>query len=194
MPHTVVCVIPRGGVVIGSIIASFLSLPLLPIVVKKIGAPGNPELAIGAVGSHDSVFRDEYMMRSQHVPASYIAQEVTRIATMIEEKETQFGFRADVLAHANRAIVTDDGVATGATLFAALAKIRAVWGTKKKDKHIIIAVPVIAKDTFDRLQSQGENIIALIVPKTFQSVGQFYREFPQVDDEEVIHLLDKRKE
>lgn len=177
-----VLAIPRGGVVVGAQIADRLHLPLDIIVIKKLRAPGNSELAIGAVGPNGVQFIDwECALRSE-VEQNYLDSELTRKRKEVEERVKKFSTGKWHARDYKKIILVDDGVATGATVLAALQYI----GQKIK---IILAVPVIAKDMYDTLESEVDKIVALDIPDRFNAVGEFYKEFPQVSDEEVVSIL-----
>lgn len=194
---TVVLAIPRGGVVVGNQIAKNLSLPLSVVVVKKLGAPGNPELAIGAAASSGVKYIDWDLTLRSGVEQDYLDSELAAKKREIEEREKKFLKRLNLrrgstsLEDKKIIILVDDGVATGATVMAAIKYIKQLAIRQLADKQltIILAVPVVAKDTYGRLQLEVEKIIALEVVQTFGAVGQFYSEFPQITDEEVIKLL-----
>lgn len=184
-----VLAIPRGGVVVGAQIADHLHLPLDIIVIKKLRAPGNSELAIGAVAPGGVQFVDWELVLRSGVEQEYLDQELSDRRKEVEERvkkyqipntKFQINFKNQISKY-KTIILVDDGVATGATVLAALKYI----GKKIK---IILAVPVIARDIYDTLESKVE-IIALEIPESFGAVGEFYKEFPQVTDEEVVKML-----
>jgi len=183
---TIVLAIPRGGIVIGRQIANNLDLLFSVIVVKKLGAPENPELAIGALAPNGVKVIDWELVQHLGVNREYLNEELERKRQEVEEREKKYqvsGMKYKVLEK-NIVILVDDGIATGATTQAAIKYIK-----EKAKVRIILAVPVIAKDTYNKLQSEVDELIALEVSESFHAVGQFYREFPQVTDEEVIKYL-----
>lgn len=177
--------IPRGGVVIAKEIACSLRIPLDVIIVKKLGAPLNPELAIGAIASDDVSYIDTRLATSVGADQEYIKQEIIN-------KHHELSTRAKALrinkpklqVKGKQVIITDDGVATGATMFAAID-----WLRQNKAKKIILALPVAPKDTVDKLNKLVDQCIILDKPVFFGAVGQFYQDFSQVSDEQVIRLL-----
>lgn len=193
----IVLAIPRGGVVVGREIADVLDLPLSAVVVKKLAAPDNPELAIGAVAAGNVKKVDWELAFRLQVNQEYLDEELRRRGKDVEERLAKYKLSESELRFLLQTkkviIVVDDGVATGATVKAAVAYVRKLTSSKK-DTVIILAVPVIAKDTYDEVQSQVNRIIAIEIPESFRAVGQFYQEFPQVMDEEVNALLSYRKQ
>jgi len=179
----VVLGIPRGGVVIAKEIANVLDCQMDVIVVKKLGAPGRPELAIGAVGETDgSVFTDESMVTELNISREYIKEEIESKKEEIKRRENLYRQDRSPLDLENKiVIITDDGAATGATIIAAA---REVWN--HKPKKVIIALPVLAKDTMVKLEKEADEVIYMEAPELFYAVGQFYESFEQVSDETVI--------
>ncbi len=176
--------IPRGGVVVAKVVAQELKKPLDIIVIKKIGAPENPELAIGAVGP-SSVYWDQDLCQRLNVRRAQIRQMAGQKEREQEEREKLLrGDKPYPNLKNKTAILVDDGVATGATVLAAYKSLK-----KMKVKKVILATPVIAKDTFLNIKRYFDEVIFLEKPEEFYAVGEFYREFPQVEDEEVIRLL-----
>lgn len=184
--ETVVLAVPRGSLIIGRAIAQKLACPLDVIVVKKLHAPGSQELAIGAIGeTQGSTYINENLARQLGVNSTYLTEEIDRQKKEIRQRE--FAYRQnrpaiDLLG--KKAIIVDDGAATGATLIAAA---REVWAAKPK--KVIIAIPVAPPDTVKKLELEADQVEVLETPQPFFSVGQFYEEFPQVEDDEVIKIL-----
>ncbi|MCL4419070.1 phosphoribosyltransferase [Patescibacteria group bacterium] len=184
---TVVLGITRGGVIVAKEISVRLSLPLDIIVIKKIGAPQNPELAIGAVGPRNVVYWDQRLCRRLGINSFLRKQqlEIKREERQVLEK--LFRAKRKSLSIKNKIVILiDDGVATGATVLCAQKYFK-----KEKSKEIILAAPVIAKDTFLNIKRYFDNIIVLEKASDLYAIGQFYKEFNQVDNEEVIKTLSK---
>ncbi|OGH17678.1 MAG: hypothetical protein A3C22_02240 [Candidatus Levybacteria bacterium RIFCSPHIGHO2_02_FULL_37_10] len=188
--NLLIIAIPRGGVVLGKIISNRLKAPLDIIVVKKISAPSNPELAIGAVGPENVTYWDKNLLKEIGASKN---KSFDRLRTKIKyqkEKErsslenTLRGERPSYDIKEKTVILVDDGVATGATVRVALNYLK-----KKNAKKIILAVPVISEATFNEIKSYFDKIVVLDVEKKFYAVGQFYKEFYQVENEEVINIL-----
>lgn len=179
----VVLAIPRGGVPVAAPIAKKLGMPLEVTLSKKIGHPLNQEFAIGSV-SKDSVIVDDRI----DVPQEYIEEEVARIRESLAQKYKLFmGDRKHVPLRDKVVIIVDDGIATGKTLEATVALVK-----KEQPRKIVIAVPVAPFSAIDHFKSLVDEVICLLVPPFFQAVGQFYEEFSQTTDEEVIQLLQEQ--
>jgi putative phosphoribosyl transferase len=181
----VVLAIPRGGVVLGYEVARALEAPLDIVVPRKIGAPGNPELAIGAVAEDGTMVLDHGLLEMFSVSNEYVERE--REAEMAEIRRRTLVFRGGLppLGLSGKVvIVVDDGLATGATMKAAVASIR-----KKGASEVIVAVPVGPPDTVRELSKEVERVVCPIVYEPFMAIGQFYDDFTQVEDDEVIRLL-----
>ncbi|MFD2248387.1 phosphoribosyltransferase [Pontibacter ruber] len=178
----VVLAIPRGGVPIAAHIARELHMPLDLILTKKIGHPANPEFAIGSV-SIDTVQINEEI----NVPHEYIDAEVNRIRESLREKQQLFlGNRKPVDLRDRIVIIVDDGIATGNTLIATIKLVQI-----KQPRKVVVAVPVAPPSAVRRIGAMVDEIICLLAPPDFFAVGQFYDEFTQVSDEEVIELLNQ---
>lgn len=178
----IVLAVPRGGVPIGYYIAKELDLPLEIILSKKIGHPQNPEYAIGSVSLQGTIINDNIM----GVSKEYLEKEGERILKGLKEKFKLFmGHRKPIDLKDKIVIVVDDGIATGNTILATLEMLK-----KSDPKQIIIAVPVSPPDTARKLSKLVDEFICLLTPEDFMAIGQFYRNFSQVSDEEVIKFLD----
>ncbi|MDI6900591.1 MAG: phosphoribosyltransferase family protein [Anaerosomatales bacterium] len=176
----VVLGLPRGGVVVAAEVARGLRLPLDIIVTSKLGAPGNPEFAVGAVDAEGTVMLNP----SVSVPESYVDEEAGRKAAEVRRRITAYrGDRPAPDLAGRTVLVVDDGLATGSTMRAAIASVRARGG------HPVVAVPVTPPDTATRLRADGVEVIALREPWDFYAVGQFYHDFGQTTDAEVMELL-----
>lgn len=185
----VVLGIPRGGVVIAAEIADRLGAELDIVLSRKIGAPGNPELAIGAIAEDGRLFLDEYISGRLGVSRDYIAREQARQLEEIARRVRLFrAVRPKVPLHDRVVIVADDGLATGATMQAAL------WAAHRdRPASTVAAVPVGAVDTVERISKSADELICLRAPEDFGAVGRFYRRFDQVEDEEVLAILEKHQ-
>lgn len=185
----VVLGIPRGGVVIGYEVAKELGASLDIITPRKIGAPNNPELAIGAVTQDGSVILNPEIVQYLDVPEKYIEQEKRRQIKEIERRMSKY--REDEVypkLEGRTVILVDDGIATGATMRAAIVSIR-----RQKPSMLIMAVPVGARDTIYRLKREVDKLVCLSTPEPFYAIGQFYRNFEQTTDDAVITLLQLAK-
>lgn len=183
--NLIVLGIPRGGIVVGKKLAEILNCPLDVIVTKKIGAPGNPELAIGAIGPEGEEVIDEELAESVGADEEYLKSQISKLKTEIKGREEVFRQGKPSLDLKDKAVIlTDDGVATGATMLAGIEVVR-----QYEPKKIIVAVPVVAKDSLKKIEEKADEVIYLDAPLMFFAVGQFYQEFEQVSDEEVKELL-----
>jgi putative phosphoribosyl transferase len=185
----IILAIPRGGLVVGFEVAKALGIPLDIVITRKIGAPGNPELAIGAVAEDGTTILDDELVRTLQISKAYIGKEVEK--QKIEIKRRLLRYRGDMpypILENREVIVVDDGVATGSTLKAAILSIR-----KKGAKKIIVAVPVGPAHTVSELKRIVDNVVCLQTPEPFYAIGEFYDDFEQTEDDEVIKLLEMSK-
>jgi predicted phosphoribosyltransferase len=177
----IVLAVPRGGIPVGYEIAKTLKLPLEVFLSKKIGHPNNPEFAIGSVTLNGTVVNDNVMGADQ----DYITRQSQKILGELKEKfKTYMDDKKPADLKGKTVILTDDGVATGSTLISAVEAIR-----KSSPKKIIIAVPVSPPETGRKLKRIADEFICLATPSDFFGVGQYYYDFSQVEDEEVIQFL-----
>ena len=182
--NTLVLGIPRGGVPVAKVISNKLGAKLDIVITKKIGAPGQKELAIGAVGPGERVLYRKLIKRLG-VEEKYIEEETKAKQWEIKEKEARFRKgRKKLEVRGKTVILVDDGIATGATAGVAVKHLKA-----KGARKIILAVPVAPKETIERFKKLVDELVVLEVPFNFAAVGQFYQSFPQITDEEVIQLL-----
>lgn len=186
----IILAIPRGGVVVGDVIASTLGVKLDIIVSRKIGAPDNPELAIGAVMPDGSYSLNRDIVDMLNVPRSYITEQANIQKKEIERRLRMFKVEdSDYYNHdfeGKTVALVDDGIATGATILSA-----AQWLRTKQNccKMLIIAVPVAPPDVIDKINELSDKVIVLYTPEIFGSVGRFYRNFEQVSDAEVREIM-----
>lgn len=183
--NLIVLGIPRGGVVTGKRLSKSLHCPLDVIVTKKIGAPGNPELAIGAVGAIGEPVINEELATRVGADEKYLKSQISNLKSEVKRREKLFRKGKPALDLKNKTVIlTDDGVATGATMLAAIEVTR-----QQNPKKIVVAVPVIARDSLAKIEPLADEVVYLDAPELFFAVGQFYQEFPQVEDKEVVRLL-----
>lgn len=176
----VVFAIPRGGVPIGYYISKHYNLPLELLLTKKIGHPLNQEVAIGAVSLEDYIIDERH-----NIPEYYIENEINRIRESLKERYKKFmGDRKPIDVKDKIVIIVDDGIATGNTLLAAIRLIR-----QQHPKKIVVAVPVAPREMAEKIKNQVDDFICLHKADDFYGVGQYYLDFSQVSDDEVIHLL-----
>lgn len=184
----VVLALPRGGVPIGREVAAALNAPMDLILVRKIGAPGQPELALGAVvdGPRPELVINEDVKAMLHVGADYIAREEARQLEEIRRRRALWlGERPRVAIEGKTALIVDDGIATGATVRAALRAVR-----RARPGHLVLAAPVAPPDTVERLRADADEIVCLATPSAFWAISMFYGDFPQVADSEVSAMME----
>ena len=182
---TVVLGIPRGGMVVAGEIAGALNSGLDIVLSRKLGCPGNPELAIGSVGEDGRLFLNQDLAFRVGADETYIETEKARQLTEIKKRVQLFRqFKAKVPLEGKTVIVTDDGVATGSTMQAAL------WASGRENpKRLIAAIPVGAGESVRFLADYADEVIVLRLPRDLYAIGQFYRHFDQTSDEEVLEIL-----
>jgi predicted phosphoribosyltransferase len=177
----IVLAIPRGGVVVGNEIAKKLGSNLDVVVSKKITPPSSPEYAIGAITFDGTIYVGPYWKQFSNEP--YFENEIEKKKIEVKRRLKKYQIKGKTV------ILVDDGVATGATVFVLLK-----WLSKLECKRIILAIPVIPSQTFEQMSSLVDNLIAIMIPQEFSAVGQFYREFDQVSDKEVLKILKNYKQ
>lgn len=184
-PNVVVLALPRGGVPVGTQVAKKLNVPLDVFVVRKLGVPGHPELAMGAIATGGVRVFNGDVVNSLRIP-----DEVINAVTAEEYRELQRrerSYRDDLPppeVEGKTVIIVDDGIATGSTMFAAISALRQL-----RANRIVVATPTIARSTYDYLRKHADDVVAVIVPEEFHGVGQWYEDFSQTSDEEVHELL-----
>lgn len=181
--NAIVLGIPRGGVETAFAVAMELGLELGIVVSKKLPFPGNPELAIGAVSSDGIVSLDDSFVLKYGIGKDYISEEAKKLAAEVRRRYAAYGAIFPNVKE-KIAIVVDDGIATGHTV---LAAVRALKG--KKPGKIIVAAPVSSKEAFELLKAEADDVVCLDVPEFFRAVGEFYRSFPQLTDEDVVRYI-----
>lgn len=180
--------IPRGGVVVAFEIARKLEIPLDVIVSRKIGAPGNPELAVGAVTQDGTAIFNEKLLQRIGLRPEGLDSQVQQVRQEIDRRMTSYrGAVALPELEGRDVILVDDGIATGYTVLAALRSMQ-----KQSPRRIVLAVPVAPPDALERMRPEVDEILCLAAPAHFYAVGQFYQNFAQTTDQEVIELLQKR--
>ncbi len=181
----VVLGLPRGGLPVAAMVAEALSCPLDIIVSRKIGYPGNPELAIGAVTARGTRVLHDELLRMAILPPGYLEDATAAARKLAQDREEQFRqVGAMVPLEGKTALVVDDGVATGMTMLAAVEDARA-----QKPARVVVAAPVIAPSTVERLRQVADEVVYLGAPAAFFAIGQFYEDFSQVSDDQVRDIL-----
>lgn len=183
-PDVVILAIPRGGVLVGEAVARALGTPLDVVIPRKIGAPGNPELGIGAVAPGVRVL-DERMIEALRVSPGYLEREVEAQEREIERRQRLYrAGRPPLQVRGRTAVVVDDGIATGGTAAAALR-----WARSREAEMVVLAVPVAPLQSLLRLRAEADRIVVLETPEPFLAVGEWYRRFDQTTDDEVVAAL-----
>jgi predicted phosphoribosyltransferase len=183
-----VLAIPRGGVVTGDEIASALGAELDVVVSKKVGAPDQPELALGAVMHDGSFFPNTEIIRVLGIPESYIREQIADKRKEIARRLERFRGSSEYHLQGRTVILTDDGVATGATVFAAIA-----WLMEQGLKKLIVAMPVGPTETIEKLEQVADDVVVLLAPTDFGAVGAYYNDFEQVSDDEVVEIMRRHR-
>ncbi len=185
----IVMAIPRGGVVLADQVSKVLNLPLEIIIPRKIGAPYNPEVAIGAVTQDGTVFLTENKQLLQFAGKGSIKNIVEQEINEIKRRMLEYRGSISYPDYTGKTvIIIDDGIATGFTTRAAIMSINKIF----KPHRTILAVPVAPVEVIEKLGTEVDEIVCPLVPEPFYAVGQFYENFDQVTDEEVIQILHKR--
>ncbi|NTU89304.1 MAG: phosphoribosyl transferase [Actinobacteria bacterium] len=185
LDDVVVLALPRGGVVLGAEIAKELNAPLDLMITKKIGHPSNPEYAICAIAEEGSPVCNSAEVA--FADSRWLDDETNRVRAEIKRRrETYLGNREPQSIEGKTAIIVDDGIATGLTMFAAIGEVK-----RRNPKKVVVAIPVTPADTARRLKAAVDDLVSLeIDPLYLGAVGAYYEDFRQVEDDEVISLLD----
>lgn len=175
----------RGGVVISHAISTFFHVPHDVLILKKIPSPGNAEFAIGALAPDGVNYIDHKTAQIMGADEPYIRTQITELNDQINKKILQYRKGRKPLSVRDQSVmIVDDGSATGATMFAAV-----MWAKKKHARRIIVALPVAPPDVVYKLKTMADEAVVLETPREFSAVGQFYKDFPQLTDEDVVELL-----
>ena len=180
--------VPRGGVILANTIYKNRCANYFDIVIpRKLGAPNNKELGIGAIMDKDTVYLNEYVVKALRVPPDYIeseklsqVKEIGRRTLLYRPKQEEYEVKDKII------ILVDDGAATGSTLV-----VSARWIKKRKPKKIIIAIPVAPNETVELLKNEVDNVVTILIPPTsnFTSVAQFYDNFEEITDGKVVKIM-----
>ncbi|MFC4259499.1 phosphoribosyltransferase [Marinobacter lacisalsi] len=180
-----VLALPRGGVPVAAPVAERLGAPLDLMVVRKLGFPGHEEFAMGAIASGGVRVMNDAMLRRQPVSPQSIEEVARTELTELERRERTYrGDRPAPEINGRDVILVDDGLATGATMRAAIQACR-----EQDAASVCVAIPVAPVDTVERLRKEADDVVCLATPEPFTAIGEWYREFGQTDDDEVRQLL-----
>lgn len=186
----IVLAIPRGGVVVGYEVARTLGAEFDVYITLKIGAPYNPELALGAVASDGSYVLDEALINRLEVAPSYVERERARQAQEIERRLQRYrGTTAPLDLNDRIVVLVDDGVATGSTTLAAVRALK-----RHNLQRLVLAIPVAPPEALAKLEQEVDEVVCLSTPERFWAVGSFYLVFDQTSDEQVIDLLARARQ
>jgi putative phosphoribosyl transferase len=185
--HPIILALPRGGVSVAAEVAAALDAPLDLLLVRKIGLPSQPELAMGAItdGEEPTIIRNSDVIELSGISADEFDAICEEERTEIERRRKRYlGDRARSKVRSQVVIIIDDGIATGATTLAAIRAVR-----RREPKELVLAVPVAPLDTINKLQPEVDAIVCLDTPEDLGAIGYFYRDFHQVSDDDVIATL-----
>lgn len=186
-PDPIVLGLPRGGVPVAWEIAQALKAPLDVWLVRKLGLPWNPEVAMGAIAEGGVCYRDDAMIRALRLSEDDVQSVIEAETTELERRRRRYRGEAPAPPLEGRQVIlVDDGLATGATLEAAVAAVR-----QARPAWLVVAVPVAAPEALARLATRVDTLVCLHQPRQFAAVGQWYRHFDQTSDEEVLRLLER---
>lgn len=184
-PDVIVLGLPRGGVPVAYEVAAALNAPLDVFIVRKIGVPGHPELAMGAIASGGAYYLNEGILSRLNISREEIATVVRKEKEELHRREYVYRAGRPPLNLKNRRVIlVDDGLATGASMLAAIRAVRELG-----PKEVVVAVPVSSRSSLSTIKPYVENIACVIAPYDFRSVGEWYEDFGQTTDEEVHQLL-----
>jgi predicted phosphoribosyltransferase len=185
LPRPIVLALPRGGVPVGAEVARALPAPLDVVLVRKLGVPRQPELAMGAIGENGVRVLNEEVLRGVDISPAQLAQVEARERVELERRVAQYrGGRPPVPVADRSAIIVDDGLATGSTARAAIQVVRALGAA-----NVVLAVPVAPPDTVRALEQVADVVVAVVTPTPMWAIGAWYDDFSQTTDEEVVRLL-----
>lgn len=188
-PDTVVFGLPRGGVVVAYEVARELELPLDIMVPRKVGAPFNEELAVGAVTQDGQMVWNEQLVKSLHLNRTDMRETIKKETSEAQRRLQLYRHGKGPLAIKGKTVIlVDDGIATGATMRAAI-----VYARQQAAKKIVVAVPVATVDTLEIIEKEADEVVSVMLPKIFLGISAFYDSFPQTEDEEVISLLQSQE-
>ena len=184
-PDTLILALPRGGVPVAAEIAAHLELPMDIVLVRKLGVPGNEEVAMGAIAIEDVLLLNEPFIARLGLPPEAVAAVIEKERAELQRRLQAYrGSRPFPDLNGKRVILVDDGIATGATMRAAIEAVRRLGA-----QHIIVAAPVAPPEVVAQLQQRADTVVVPLQPVNFRAVGQWYADFDQTDDDTVRQLL-----
>jgi predicted phosphoribosyltransferase len=184
-PDVIVLGLPRGGIPVAHEVAARLEVPLDVFLVRKLGVPGRPELAMGAIAAGGVEVLSAELIRDLGVPPALVEEVAVRERVELERRHVLYrGGRPPAVVRDRTVLLVDDGLATGSTMHAAIVALR-----QRAPARIVVAVPVGARESCEQLRRIADQVVCLSTPEPFDAVGRFYDEFSQTRDEEVIRLL-----
>lgn len=187
--NPVVLAVPRGGVVVAEPVAAALSARIELVIPRKVGAPGNPEIAVAAVAPEGAVFYNHELLRFLGLKETDLAARIAVAREEIAQRMAAYHQQPGLPDFSGMtAVLVDDGVATGFTVLAALAAVK-----KRNPLRLILAVPVVARDTAAELEAVVDDLVSLLTPADFVAVSQFYRDFAPTTDAEVLRILQNNR-
>jgi putative phosphoribosyl transferase len=187
-PDVVVLGLPRGGVPVAKEVATRLEAPLDVFLVRKLGVPGHPELAMGATAEGGIQVLSSDLIQELGIPAALVDQVAVRERLELERRDAMYrGSRSAAQVRDRTVILVDDGLATGSTMQAAVLALR-----QQQPRRIVVAVPVGAREACEALAQSADEVVCVTMPEPFNAVGLWYEDFSQTSDEEVRRLLDAR--
>lgn len=181
--NTLIIALPRGGVPLAAVLSEELQLPFDIFFVKKIPSPYNKEAGIGAVSENGYYFINQTVVDSLQIPQEYLQKQIVAIQKKMAQKRALYK-KSRTQIEGKRILLVDDGVATGSSMLLATQALK-----KEGAKEVIVTVPVAPYDTLSHLQRIADGVVALQTPKNFMAVGEFYQDFHQLSDEEVMGLM-----
>jgi putative phosphoribosyl transferase len=185
-PDVAVLGLPRGGVPVAFEVAQRLKAPLDVFLVRKLGVPGHEELAMGAIATGQICFLNDDVIRSLGISPDVVERSIARERRELEKREQVFRLGPPLDLRDRVVILVDDGLATGATMRAAVMAAR-----ERHPARVIVAVPVSARETHQQFKARADEIICVQIPENFEGVGQWYEDFAQTSNEEVRDLLEQ---
>jgi putative phosphoribosyl transferase len=184
-PNVVVLGLPRGGIPVAHEVATRLDVPLDVFLVRKLGVPGQSELAMGAIASGGIEVLNREMIRDLAIPQALVEQVAVKERLELERRDALYrAGRAGAIVEGRTVLLVDDGLATGSTMEAGIVALRHL-----SPARVVVAVPVGARETCERLRFIADQVVCVSVPIPFEAVGAWYQEFSQTTDEEVIRIL-----